>query len=73
MPNGKGGRAKKQYFEGHGEETKTDFRRMPKLCPDPGYHGYGGVGNGGKTTPEPEGIKATKALLEKVREEMSTA
>jgi hypothetical protein len=27
----------------------------------------------GKTIPESEGIKATKSLLEKVREEMSTS
>ena len=56
-----------------GDETKTDYRRMLKLVLDAGYHGYVGVEYEGKTTPEPEGIKATKALLEKVREEMSTA
>jgi hypothetical protein len=38
-----------------------------------GYNGYVGVEYEGKTIPEPEGIKATKSLLEKVREEMTPA
>ena len=73
MPYAKGVSAKSYDFDANGEETKIDYRRMLKLVLDAGYHGYVGVEYEGKTTPEPEGIKATKALLEKVREEMSTA
>ena len=73
MPYAKGVSAKSHDFDSNGDETKTDYRRMLKLVLDAGYHGYVGVEYEGKTTPEPEGIKATKALLEKVREEMSTA
>ena len=73
MPYAKGVSAKSYDFDTNGEETKIDYRRMLKLVLDAGYHGYVGVEYEGKTIPEPEGIKATKALLEKVREEMSTA
>ena len=60
-------------FDANGDETKTDYRRMLKLVLDAGYHGYVGVEYEGKTIPEPDGIKATKLLLEKVRDEMSTS
>ena len=73
MPYAKGVSAKSHDFDINGDETKTDYRKMLKLVLDAGYHGYVGVEYEGKTIPEPEGIKATKALLEKVRDEMSTA
>jgi sugar phosphate isomerase/epimerase len=73
MPYAKGVSAKSHDFDINGDETKTDYRKMLKLVLDAGYHGYVGVEYEGKAIPEPEGIKATKALLEKVREELSTA
>ena len=73
MPYAKGVSAKSHDFDANGDETKTDYRRMLKLVLDAGYHGYVGVEYEGKTIPEAEGIKATKSLLEKVRDEMSTS
>ena len=73
MPYAKGVSAKSHDFDANGDETKTDYRRMLKLVLDAGYHGYVGVEYEGKTIPEPDGIKATKLLLEKVRDEMSTS
>ena len=71
MPFAKGVSAKSHDFDAQGNETKTDYRRMLKLVLDAGYRGYVGGEYEGKTSPEPEGIKATKSLLEKVRDEMS--
>jgi hypothetical protein len=73
MPYAKGVSAKSHDFDANGDETKTDYRRMLKLVLDAGYHGYVGVEYEGKNIPEPDGIKATKLLLEKVRGEMSTS
>jgi len=36
-----------------------------------GYHGYCGIEYEGSKLSEPDGIKATKKLLERVREKMS--
>lgn len=71
MPFAKGVSAKSHSFDAEGNETKTDYRRMLKIVLDANYHGYVGVEYEGKDLPEPEGIKATKKLLEKVRAELS--
>jgi hypothetical protein len=42
---------------------------MMKIVLDAGYHGHVGIEYEGKG-PEPEGIKLTKQLLEKVRDEL---
>jgi hypothetical protein len=44
---------------------------MMKIVLDAGYHGYVGIEYEGGKISEPEGIKATKKLLEKVREQLS--
>jgi len=71
MPFAKGVSAKSHNFDADGNETKTDYRRMMKIVLDAGYHGYVGVEYEGRELPEPEGIRATKKLLEKVRAELS--
>lgn len=71
MPFAKGVSAKSHNFDADGNESKTDYRRMMKIVLDAGYHGYVGVEYEGRELPEPEGIKATKKLLEKVRTELS--
>jgi sugar phosphate isomerase/epimerase len=71
MPWAKGASAKTYDFDEKGEETKIDYRKMLKIVLDAGYHGRVGIEYEGKRLPEPEGIKASKALLEKVRAEMS--
>ena len=46
---------------------------MMKIVLDAGYKGYVGIEYEGGKLSEPEGIKATKKLLETVRTEMSKA
>jgi sugar phosphate isomerase/epimerase len=71
MPFAKGVSAKSHNFDEKGQETATDYKKMMKIVLDAGYKGYVGVEYEGNKLGEPEGIKATKALLEKVRGELS--
>ncbi len=71
MPFAKGVSAKSHEFDADGNEVRTDYLRMMKLVLEAGYHGWVGVEYEGKELPEPEGIMATKKLLEKVREELA--
>jgi L-ribulose-5-phosphate 3-epimerase len=71
MPSAKAVSAKSYEFDDQGNETQIDYRRMMKIVLDAGYHGYVGIEYEGKQLSEPEGIKLTKKLLEKVRTELS--
>jgi sugar phosphate isomerase/epimerase len=71
LPFAKGVSAKSHAFDAEGNETKTDYRRMLKLVIAAGYRGYVGIEYEGKELPEPDGIKATKQLLETVRDELT--
>lgn len=66
MPFAKGVSAKSHDFNEAGDETKTDYFKMLKIVLDAGYHGYVGVEYEGGKLSEPEGIRATKKLLERV-------
>ena len=70
MPFAKGVSAKSHEFDADGNEVRTDYRRMLKLVVDAGYRGWVGIEYEGKALPEPEGILATKQLLERVRAEL---
>jgi L-ribulose-5-phosphate 3-epimerase len=70
MPFAKAVSAKSHDFDANGNETHTDYRRMLKIVLDAGYRGYFGVEYEGEKISEPEGIRATKKLLETVRAEM---
>jgi L-ribulose-5-phosphate 3-epimerase len=72
MPFAKAVSAKSHDFDEHGSETHTDYRRMVKIVLDAGYRGYFGIEYEGSKLSEFEGIRATKRLLERVREEMSS-
>ena len=64
--------AKTHDFDDAGNETHTDyFKMMDIVVKQHGYHGYCGIEYEGSKLSEPEGIKATKKLLERVREKMS--
>ena len=67
MPNARGVSAKSYDFDAAGKETKLDYARILKIVTDAGYHGFVGIEYEGSRLSEPEGIKATKKLLEKVR------
>jgi L-ribulose-5-phosphate 3-epimerase len=73
MPYARGVSAKAQAFDAAGNETTTDFAKMLGVVVDGGYRGYIGVEYEGEDLSEPEGIRATKALLERVRERMAAA
>lgn len=71
MPYAKGVSAKSHDFDENGEETNTDYTRMMTIVLEAGYRGYVGVEYEGDDLSEYEGIRATKQLLERVREELS--
>lgn len=71
MPFAKAVSAKSNSFDAQGNCVETDYRRMMKIVVDAGYRGYCGIEYEGEKLSEPEGIRATKRLLEKVREEMA--
>ncbi|MEK7684113.1 MAG: sugar phosphate isomerase/epimerase family protein [Verrucomicrobiota bacterium] len=71
MPFAKAVSAKSHDFDAAGNEVHTDYRRMLKVVLTAGYRGYFGIEYEGEKLSEPEGIRATKKLLEKVREELA--
>lgn len=71
MPLAKAVSAKSHDFDADGNETRTDYKKMMQIVLDAGYHGYVGIEYEGSKAPEPEGIKLTKALLERVRTELA--
>lgn len=71
MPFAKAVSAKSHDFDAEGNETHTDYFKMMKIVLDAGYHGYCGIEYEGGKIGEPEGIRATKALLERVLAKLS--
>lgn len=66
MPFAKGVSAKSNEFDDKGNEIKTDYVKMLDIVlKKHNYRGYIGVEYEGKTLSEPDGIKATKKLLER--------
>ncbi|MEY2727187.1 MAG: hypothetical protein RLZZ458_3054 [Planctomycetota bacterium] len=70
MPFAKAVSAKSHDFDKDGNETKTDYSRMMKIVLAAGYAGYVGIEYEGGQLDEYAGIRATKALLEKVRTQL---
>ncbi len=72
MPFARGVSAKSHDFnDGTGEETGIDYHRMMKIVLDAGYHGRLGIEYEGERLSEPDGIRATKKLLEKILGEIA--
>ena len=71
MPYAKAVSAKSLNFDEQGSEMRVDYRRMMKIVLEAGYRGYVGIEYSGDKLSEPEGIRATKRLLEKARRELS--
>ncbi|SFI10794.1 TIM barrel protein [Planctomicrobium piriforme] len=71
MPFAKAVSAKAHDFDEQGNETHTDYLRMMKIVLDNDYHGFVGIEYEGKQLDEFEGIRKTKALLERVRDELA--
>jgi L-ribulose-5-phosphate 3-epimerase len=73
MPFAKGVSAKSGEFDDQGNEVRIDYRRMMKIVLDAGYRGYVGIEYSGNKHSEPDGIRATKKLIERVHAEMAAA
>ena len=71
MPYAKAVSAKSNAFDAQGNETNTDYTRMMRIVLDAGYRGWVGIEYEGDGLSEPEGIRATKTLLERVREQLT--
>ncbi len=65
MPFAKGVSGKSHNFDAQGNETEIDFFKMMKIVSDSGYKGWIDIEYEGTKLSEPEGIMATKKLLEK--------
>ncbi len=65
VPFAKGISAKAYDFDAAGNCVETDYNRMLKIIKDSGFTGYIGIEYEGSKLSEEEGIKKTKALLEK--------
>jgi sugar phosphate isomerase/epimerase len=66
MPFAKGVSAKAHDFDEQGNCIETDYTKMLKIVKDAGFKGYMGIEYEGEKLSEEEGIKKTKALLERV-------
>jgi sugar phosphate isomerase/epimerase len=71
MPFAKGVSAKSYDFDEQGNETKIDYPRMMKIVLAAGYHGRVGIEYEGTRLSEPDGVRATKKLLERILGEES--
>jgi sugar phosphate isomerase/epimerase len=72
MPFAKAVSAKSHDFDEQGNETKTDYKKMLEIVVKKhNYHGYCGIEYEGSKLSEEDGIKATKKLLERVRDELA--
>ena len=70
MPFARAVSAKSNDFDEHGNETQTDYRRMMRIVLDAGYRGAVGIEYEGQHLSDIEGVRATKRLLETVRDEL---
>ena len=66
MPYAKGASAKSYNFDADGNCVEIDYQRMLKIIKDSGFHGYIGIEYEGDKLSEEDGVRKTKALLEKV-------
>jgi sugar phosphate isomerase/epimerase len=71
MPFAKGVSAKSHEFDDAGNEVRTDYDRMLRIVLAAGYRGWIGIEYEGKALPEADGIRATKKLLERVRDSLT--
>jgi sugar phosphate isomerase/epimerase len=71
MPFAKAVSAKSHDFDAAGNETGTDFLRMLRIVTDAGYRGHVGIEYEGDRLSEADGIRATMALLERVRDQLA--
>ncbi len=66
LPHAKGVSAKSYTFNADGFETVIDYPKLLQLVKNSSFDGHIGIEFEGESITEPEGIKATKVLIEKV-------
>jgi len=71
MPYAKAVSAKSYDFGENGNETQLDYERLMRIVLDAGYRGYVGIEYEGNELSEPDGIVATRVLLERVLETLT--
>lgn len=71
MPYAKAVSAKSHDFDAAGNETHTDYRRMLQIVLAAKFNSWIGIEYEGTTTPEPEGVRATLRLLQKLQTELA--
>jgi sugar phosphate isomerase/epimerase len=70
MPLARAVSAKSHDFGPDGEETGLDYGRLLRIVRDSGYEGWIGIEYEGQRLSEPDGIRATRALLERTFAEL---
>jgi sugar phosphate isomerase/epimerase len=65
LPFAKGVSAKTYDFDSNGEQPKLDYKRLITIVKTSGFKGYMGIEFEGNTQPEDEGVRKTRALIEK--------
>lgn len=70
MPFAKAVSAKTHDFDDRGNETTKDYLRLMRIVRDFGYRSWVGIEYEGNRLPEREGIRLTKALLERVQAQL---
>lgn len=70
MPFAKAVSAKSHDFDGFGEETGKDYRRLLRTVIGAGFHSWIGIEYEGDRIPERTGIALTQALLHRVEREL---
>ena len=69
MPYAKGVSAKTYDFDEQGNCIETDYNKMLSIIKNAGFNGYIGIEYEGNKLSEEEGVRKTKALLEKAAKE----
>ena len=70
MPFARAVSAKSHDFDEEGNEIHTDYRRMMQIVTAAGYHGRVGIEYEGQKVDEPTGVRLTRDLLLRIRDEM---
>jgi len=70
MPFAKAVSAKSHDFDEQNEETHTDYHKMLKIVLDAKYNSFLGIEYEGDGMSEPDGVRATKKLLERVHQDL---
>lgn len=70
MPFAKAVSAKSHEFDKEGNEIHTNYRKMMQIVVDAGYRGYVGIEFEDDKHTKFEGVRLTKVLLERVRDEI---